>query len=56
MVRIVLLVLALGGGPPLLLDLASALWTADQTNAGNSYDPDGATADSDAGNHTDPNG
>jgi len=61
MVRIAFLALALalsGGAPHLghLLDLASAVWAADQVDAGNSYDPDGATATSDAGNILDPDG
>jgi hypothetical protein len=61
MVRAVLLalVLALGGGAPhfgSLLDLVSAFWTADQVDAGNLVDPDGAAATGDAGGHFDPNG
>jgi hypothetical protein len=61
MVRIALLALALawsGGAPHLgsLLDLASAVWAADQVDAGNHFDPNGAGATSDAGNHADPDG
>lgn len=53
------LALALGGGTFHLggaLGLLSALWTADQVDAGNILDPNGATAGSDAGGHFDPNG
>lgn len=61
MVRIAFLALALalGGGAPhlgSLLDLASAVWAADQVDAGNHADPDGSTATTDAGNHVDPDG
>jgi len=61
MVRIALLALALAlaGGPHagVLLDLVSAGGPVDATaKAGNSADPDGATATSDAGNSYDPNG
>ena len=56
MVRMALLALALAlvlgrAAPPLgsLLKLVTA-------NAGNSYDPDGATATGDAGNSADPDG
>ena len=61
MVRTALLALALalGGGPSHLgsfVDLVSALWAADQVDAGGRFDPDGATATSDAGNRFDPNG
>jgi hypothetical protein len=48
-----MLILSLGGGafhPGGLLDLVAATW------AGNSYDPNGEAATSDAGNHFDPNG
>jgi hypothetical protein len=61
MVRTALLALALAlgaGGPHLgsLLDLVSAVWAADQTDAGNHADPNGGTATGDAGGHADPDG
>jgi hypothetical protein len=61
MVRIAFLALALalGGGAPHLghlLDLASAVWAADQVDAGGHADPYGSTATTDAGNIRDPNG
>jgi hypothetical protein len=54
---VLLLALAFAGGAPHLatfVDLLSAVWAADQVDAGNGLDPDGAT--SDAGNHLDPDG
>lgn len=61
MMRAVLLALALslgGGAPPFgsFLDLVSALWAADQVDAGGHFDPNGATATGDAGGSYDPNG
>jgi hypothetical protein len=47
MIRAALLALALSFG---------VLWAADLVDAGNHYDPNGATATTDAGNHADPNG
>lgn len=62
--------LALAGGAPRLaglVDLLSVVWAAEQADAGNHFDPNGATSDigthldpngatSDAGGHADPNG
>ncbi len=61
MMRVVLLALALalGGGAfhfGSFLDLVSAFWAADQVDAGNHVDPNGATATGDAGNILDPDG
>lgn len=61
MVRTALLalVLALGGGAPYLgslLDPVPTLWKADEVDAGNHADPNGAAATTDAGNSYDPNG
>ncbi len=65
MVRTALLALALalgggGGHFGVLLDLASAVWTAGPVDAmakaGGVNDPNGAPATSDAGNGYDPNG
>jgi hypothetical protein len=61
MVRTALLVLALasGAGTPhlgRLLDLVSALWAADQADAGGHLDPAGAAATGDVGNSLDPDG
>ncbi len=51
----------------LALALATGMWAADEVDAGNHYDPNGATVDAgshydpdglatDAGGHVDPNG
>jgi len=52
MVRTVLLALALA----LALSRGASLLDLTTSNAGNSADPNGATATSDAGGHADPNG
>lgn len=56
---VLLLALAFAGGAPHLatfVDLLSAVWAADQVDAGNGADPNGAAATGDAGSGYDPNG